>query len=155
MPTRRAQFIGSFSTKHPERVRSDIQIVADPEELGNLKMRLHLQCDNAMIGHVAWQVFDEEEQEWIFQAGPPPYNGYDLGAMGQPQAPVLLPTTNAADHIFHNANWLHQLVFSMVGDHTYFKYQSADHPDRPPLYFKKLRFQQQIQSSTRAEDILA
>lgn len=159
----RGRFIGSFSTKRANFDRTDIEIVSLDPNMPLPRMRLMLHCDAAHVGHVIWQI-SILPNVWISQPGVPPYDASDLGVLGQPHAPIAIPLALAAGggHSLYQANWAHhvQLTISPNWPNTWFKYQPPPRQQHgqqiipPPMYFPRLRCIQQIQTATRAEDIL-
>jgi hypothetical protein len=155
----RPQWIGSFSTKTANTKRVDIEIVnLDPNNpLPNTRILLYC-IDASRVGHIIWQTMIAGQ--WVSLLQPPPYHVYDMGMLGHPHAPMLVNLHVAAGgtHSLFLANWTHNMVLNIdpLQVYTYFQYQPPPIPGHAivqPIRFRRLRFIQQIQSSTLALDI--
>lgn len=153
----RPKWIGSFSTKTIALERDDIEVVS--VDLNNLipQARILLHCDAVRAGHVVFQI-RLNAMQWVSQPGVPPFNTFDLGVMGHPQAPVqLFHAIAPAGHSFYPVNWTHNICFEITPQqpHLRFRYQPPPKNGQvfPPIFFRRLRFIQQIQTALLAEHI--
>jgi len=88
----------------------------------------------------------------------PPYHVYDLRVLAQPHAPLPINLTLApgGTHSLFHVNWAHNITLDIDPQRpfTFFKYQPPPHPGQQflpdPIFFRRLRFIQQIQTSTMA-----
>ena len=95
---------------------------------------------------------------WVPQPGVPPYDGFQLGPLGQQH---LLPLI-VGIHTFYSANWLHCLLFQISDQHPdmVFRYQPKDKVVNgamvtpPAINFRCLHLIQQVQTAVWAGHIM-
>jgi hypothetical protein len=146
-------FLGSVTSKQPDRTPSRTLhfLIIHPLEIGQgPEQRLTLLCAFVGILHVRWEVHIDEE--WVPQAQPPPYLGFDDGMPGDPlQPPELLELQQPGDaqHLIYNVNWLNNTHFNIPAP-LVFRYQKEVNPGQPvpaPIYFRHFNLIQQMQAS--------
>ena len=155
----RPMWIGSASTKTPAHERFDVEIInRNPNHNGPAE-RLLVRCDTTRVAHVIWQISPNGGQQWISQMQPPPYIAYDRGVLGHPHHPQLvgLQVAIGGQHSMYRANWRHNMQFDIdpLQPDISFRYQPPQKPGQnnppPPIFFRRLRFIQQIQTATLAD----
>jgi hypothetical protein len=150
----RPMWIGSASSKTPTSEHHDVTI----EDPNGPEQRIYIYCDSTRVAHVLWQtkLFPGPNGPWIDMLGNPPYLAFDLGIMGQPQAPQLanLVVGAGGQHNVFVANWVHNMQFDMSAQfpQVTFSYQPGlnKNPRPPRIHFRSLSFIQQIQTATLA-----
>jgi hypothetical protein len=148
----RPMWIGSASTKTPDHERVFEIVNIDPNHHGPAE-RLLVRCDTTQVAHVIWQISPNGGQQWISQLQPPPYFAYDRGVLGHPHhpQPVGLQLSFGAQQFMYRANWRHNMQFDIdpLQPDIFFKYQKNN--QQPPIFFRRLRLIQQIQTATLAD----
>lgn len=152
----RGSFIGSFLSR-PGTSREDIIIVANPNALPIIiPMRMLLQCDVVRVGQVIFQTLINGH--WVSSPNPPPYAVVDTGAYGQPVQNLVIPIIQAVvgGHLLYQINWDHRIHIHITVPNLCFLYQPLARQNivPPPIRFRLFRMYQQIQTATRAEQIL-
>jgi hypothetical protein len=153
----REPFIGLFTTKSVGHARVDIEIISLNPLMPFPPSRLSLWCRGTFVGRVIWEVWNPPTQTYLQVLGFPPYQLVTRGSMFHPpHALLVLPLLldMGMGFSFLPADWHHNSYLKILPQfgHIFFKYTPPPTAQNPaPIYFRRLRFISQIQTSMKAE----
>jgi hypothetical protein len=146
MPRR---MIGSFSTKHADGIRNDIQMISVEPDIFVPPTRLSLSCDEIFQGQVIVERWHPIPGEWVAQQGDLPLQLFDFGRLEHPHpAAPIDPAITTDGNACIPTRWDHHLQLEITVPHLRFSYPRENNP---PLVFMHLVFTPQVQQALSAE----